>query len=49
MLSLFVLLHSLEYADRGLEIDQQLGQLYELMQAIRKQGREDGGDGEGLP
>lgn len=49
MLAPFMLLHSVEYTDRVLELDQQLGQLYELMQAIRKQGREDGGDGNGLP
>ena len=29
--------------------DQQLGQLYELMQASKKQGQEDGGDDESAP
>ena len=39
---------SLEYTECSFRIDQQLGQLYELMQATKKQGREDGGNDDGL-
>ena len=32
------------YADNRVWLDQQLGQMYELMQAIRKQAQDDGDD-----
>ena len=32
----------LQYANNRVWLDQQLGQMYELMQAIRKQGQDDG-------